>query len=127
MQEEAFQSFYKFPEEIPDLVSPVVWEDVEARALYEAFLAILCRRKQDRPVYEKVEVLRDSFSVRLQSKKILGILRARKAVRFAELFETEATSMEIAVTFLALLQLWHTARLKVEQKTGFGEILVRCA
>jgi len=127
MQEGAFLSFYKLPEEIPDLISPVVWEDVETRSLYEAFLEILSRSKKEKPIYEKVEVRHDSFSVRLQSKKILGILKAKQSVKFAELFDQEATPMEIAVTFLALLQLWHTEKLKVEQKKGFGEILVRCA
>jgi segregation and condensation protein A len=127
MQEEAFLSFYKLPEEIPGLVSPVIWEDVEIKSLYEAFLEIIGRKKQDKPAYEKVEVHHDSFSVRLQSKKILGVLKAKNSVRFAELFEENVTPMEIAVTFLALLQLWHTDKLKVEQKKGFGEILVRCA
>ena len=127
MQEEAFHNFYKLPEEIPDMVAPVVWEDVEARALYEAFLEVIKRKKQPKQVYEKVEVRHDSFSVRLQSKKITSVLKAKKSVVFAELFEGAATPMEIAVTFLALLQLWHSDKLKVEQKKGFGEILVSCA
>ncbi len=126
-QEEASMFFYKLPEEIPDLVSPVVWEDVEVKMLAEAFLEIISRAKRERPAYEKVEVHHDSFSVRLQSKKILGLLKTKEDVRFTELFEKGATPMEIAVTFLALLELWHTSKLMVEQKKGFGEITVKCA
>jgi segregation and condensation protein A len=127
MQDKAGMNFYKLPEELPELVSPVVWEDVQAQSLYEAFLEVLKRKKLEKPVYERVEVKRDSFSVRLQSRKILGVLKSRKSVVFAELFEGGVTPMEIAVTFLALLQLWHSDKLRVEQKKGFGEILVKCA
>ncbi len=127
MQDKAGMNFYKLPEELPELVSPVVWEDVQAQSLYEAFLEVLKRKKLEKPVYERVEVRRDSFSVRLQSRKILGVLKSRKSVVFAELFEGGVTPMEIAVTFLALLQLWHSDKLRVEQKKGFGEILVKCA
>lgn len=127
MQDSALQYYYKLPEEIPDLVSPVVWEDIHVRGLYEALLEVLSRKKENKPVFEKVEVHHDSFSVRLQTKKILNLLRTHKTVRFAELFEDRATPMEIAVTFLALLQLWHTDKLLIDQKSHFGEITVKCA
>jgi segregation and condensation protein A len=127
MQEAAGAYYYRLPEELPDLVSPVVWEDVEVRALYQAFCEILARNKERTPLFEKVEVLQDSYSVRLQTKKILGLLRAHKEIRFVELFEENASAMEIAVTFLALLQLWHTDKLLIDQKTSFGEIFVKAA
>ena len=127
MQDAALQYYYKLPEEIPDLVSPVVWEDIHVTGLYEALLEVLSRKKENKPVFEKVEVHHDSFSVRLQSKKILNLLRIKKTVRFAELFEDRAAPMEIAVTFLALLQLWHTDKLLIDQKSHFGEIMVKCA
>jgi Uncharacterized conserved protein len=127
LQEAAGAYYYRLPEEMPDLVSPVVWEDLEVRALYEAFNELLARRKEHKPLFEKVEVQHDSFSVRAQTKKILGILRTKREMHFAELFEEEASSMEIAVTFLALLQLWHTDKLLIEQTKSFGEILVKAA
>lgn len=127
LQEAAGAYYYRLPEELPGLVSPVVWEDVEVRALYEAFSELLARRKERQPLFEKVEVAQDSFSVRLQTKKILGVLRARREIRFVELFEEEASAMEVAVTFLALLQLWHTDKLLIEQRANFGEILVKAA
>ena len=127
MQDAALQYYYKLPEEIPDLVSPVVWEDIHVTGLYEALLEVLSRKKENKPVFEKVEVHQDSFSVRLQSKKILNLLRIKKTVKFAELFEDRAAPMEIAVTFLALLQLWHTDKLLIDQKSHFGEIMVKCA
>ncbi|MEI6101300.1 MAG: segregation/condensation protein A, partial [Eubacteriales bacterium] len=65
--------------------------------------------------------------VRAQSKKILNLLKANKELRFIELFEEEATAMEIAVTFLAMLQLWHTDKLMIDQKSSFGDILVKAA
>lgn len=127
MQDAAMQYYYKLPEEIPDLVSQVVWEDIHVNGLYEALLEVLSRKKENKPVFERVEVHQDSFSVRLQSKKIMNLLRSKKTIKFVELFEDRAGSMEIAVTFLALLQLWHTDKLLIDQKSHFGEIMVKCA
>lgn len=127
LQEAAGAYYYKLPEDMPDLVSPVVWEDVEVNALYLAFCELLARKKENKPLYEKVEVLQDSFSVRAQTKKILNLLKANTELRFTQLFEEEATVMEIAVTFLAMLQLWHTDKLVIDQTSSFGEILVKAA
>lgn len=127
LEETAGKYYYKLPEEIPDLVSPVQWEDLEVRALHEAFLELMNRAAARKPLFERVEVSQDSFSVRVQTKKIMGLLRDCKEVRFAELFAPEATAMEVAVTFLAMLQLWHTDKLRVIQHGNFEEIMVKTA
>lgn len=127
LQDAALEYYYKLPEEIPDLVSPVIWEDIHVQGLYEALLEVLSREKEKKPGYERVEVHQDSFSVRLQTKKILNLLKIKGTVKFIEIFEENASPMEIAVTFLALLQLWHMDKLRVDQRSHFGQITVKSA
>lgn len=127
LEENAGGRYFKLPEEIPDIVAPVVWENTSVSSLYEAFLDIMKKHKENKNPYKKVEVVRDSFSVRIQSKKIENMLLSRKKFSFAEIFDKDATSMEVAVTFIALLQLWHTGKVNIEQKNVFDEIMLFAA
>lgn len=127
MEEEADNIYYKLPEEIPDIVAPVEWEDARVSDLYEAFLKVLTKKKADKDVYKTVDVKRDSFSVREQTKKIYSLLAKKKRFSFFELFEDTHIPMEIAVTFMALLEMLHLNKLKFEQKQNFGDIILMSA
>ncbi|MEA5003853.1 MAG: segregation/condensation protein A, partial [Christensenella sp.] len=90
-----------------------------------AFLELLKNRKKDgaeEEKYRKVEIKQDTFSIRAQKKKILGRLKSEKKLSFFSLFEQQATQMEIAVTFIALLELWHTSTISIRQKSAFNDI-----
>ena len=64
------------------------------------------------------------FSIRVQKKKILERLQREKKISFFSLFEEKATHMEIAVTFIALLELWHISKLMINQRAAFGDIIL---
>ena len=49
-------------------------------------------------------------------------LRQEKEIAFSSLFDEQASRMEIAVTFIALLELWHIGELAVRQKKAFSDI-----
>ncbi len=115
--------FYKLPEELYD-EQEIVIEGVETDDLYLAFLEILQRKKAERPEPEKVEIHKDSFSIRAKKADILSRLRARRSVTFSELFERDASAMEMAVTFIALLELWHVRKITVEQRRQFADIML---
>lgn len=123
LEAQAEDTFYKYPEELPELISPVKWEDTEVQLLMEAYLHVLREKKRNQPVYTSVAVHRDTYSVRVQTKKILGLLHRKKEVHFAELFEEHREPLEIAVTFLALLQLWHLRKLRIRQAKPFADIV----
>ena len=124
MEESASEIYYKLPDELLDSTQEIILEDASVDALYLAFLALLAkRRKQDAPkAARQVEIIQDKFSIRLQKKKILRLIRSAKKISFDSLFEGQVSHMEIAVTFVALLELWHTGKISVRQTHAFQTI-----
>lgn len=114
--------YYKLPEELVDIDQELFIEGSDADALYMAFLELLKNRKKAPEERRKVEIRQDTFSIRVQKKKILEQLRSTKKIFFFSLFEERATHMEIAVTFVALLELWHVGQLVVRQNRAFADI-----
>ena len=126
LEKESNQVYYKLPEEIFDLSQEVVIEGADTDVLYLAFLELLKSRKKaeaEEP-YKKVEIKQDTFSIRVQKKKILSRLKQEKRVSFSSLFEKQASHMEIAVTFIALLELWHVSKIAIRQKKAFDDIML---
>lgn len=125
LEKEAENRFYKLPEELLNVESEIVIEDADAQMLYRAFLSLLQKEKMREPRFKQVEIRQDSFSIRAQKKKILNILRSEKNVLFYSLFEQGASRMEIAVTFVALLELWNVGEIKVKQRSTFQDIVIQ--
>ncbi len=125
MEATAKNVFYKLPEELFDAEQEMVIEDTDADMLYLAFLNVL-KRKKEHTAKEtpQVEIRSDTFSIRRQKKKLLDLLKRNRRMPFGQLFDQNATQMEIAVTFVALLELWHIGRLAVAQRASFGEIIL---
>ena len=124
LEHDAEDVFYKLPEEIPDLVSPVVWEEAEVSLLLDAYRKVLQKKKENAKLYDKVSMKHDIFSVRVLSRKIMSLLKNNKKVRFSGIFTETSDPMEIAVTFVALLQLWHDRKISVSQNRQFDEIYI---
>ena len=70
------------------------------------------------------EIFEESFTVADKIDYIMRALPGRNSVSFYDLFASAANRAEIAVTFLALLELIRLKRLKVVQVEAFGEIRV---
>lgn len=124
MEREAKDVYYKLPEELVDFEQEIVIEGSGTDMLYMAFLELLRNRKKEPEERRRVEIKQDVFSIRVQKKKILERLKREKRVSFFSLFEERATHMEIAVTFVALLELWHVSRLAIRQKKAFSDIVL---
>lgn len=125
MENEAKAAYYKLPEELVDIEQELTIEGSDADALYMAFLELLKNRRKEPEERRRVEIRRDTFSIRVQKKKILERLKQEKKVYFSSLFEGQATQMEIAVTFVALLELWHVGKLAVRQERAFSDIALK--
>ena len=54
LEHDAEDVFYKLPEEIPDLVSPVVWEEAEVSLLLDAYRKVLQKKKENAKKTEDV-------------------------------------------------------------------------
>lgn len=126
LEKQSKQVYYKLPEELFDLSQEVVIDGADTDVLYLAFLELLKNRKrsEEEAQYRKVEIQQDTFSIRVQKKKILNRLKQEKRVYFFSLFEEHASHMEIAVTFIALLELWHVGKIAIRQKKAFEDIML---
>jgi segregation and condensation protein A len=94
--------------------------------IYKAFLETLARREL---TADKVRggfgsIQRDAYTVTEKVVWLSKLVKERKVVRFAELFDGAADKAEIIVTFLALLELMRQNILHAAQETEFGEIII---
>jgi segregation and condensation protein A len=71
------------------------------------------------------EIFEENFSVSDKIDFIIRVVGAEKSVAFSELFASAASRTEIAVTFLALLELIRMKQLRVFQDAPFAEIEIR--
>lgn len=94
------------PEPGPVRLRVELWDFVEA-------LRALLARRQPEPVHT---VDRESVSVRACAERLLAKLRLQRRLRFEELFEVEASRLEIVATFLALLELIRLGALAAVQE-----------
>lgn len=87
--------------------------------LVKAFQTVL-QRARERDGFK--EIYEDKFSVSDKIQAILELIERDGRLRFFELFNDMTSRTEIAVTFLALLELIRLKQLKCVQSDVFGDI-----
>jgi segregation and condensation protein A len=87
--------------------------------LVKAFQTVL-QRARERDGFK--EIYEDRFSVSDKIQSILELIEKTDRLRFFELFNDMTSRTEIAVTFLALLELIRLKQLKCVQSDVFGDI-----
>jgi segregation and condensation protein A len=75
--------------------------EIPLYSLVEAFQAVLARTK----VRMSHDVVADRISLADRIHQVSDVLRARKRLQFAELFEGLMTKFDLVITFLALLEM----------------------
>ncbi|MCU0664265.1 MAG: segregation/condensation protein A, partial [Myxococcota bacterium] len=90
-------------------------------ALVEAFQKVLARKKPT-SVHE-VTIARVSLSLRM--RELLDTLRDHDTLTFAELFEEDATRVDLVITFLAVLELTKLGIMAIYQADTHSEIHLR--
>ncbi|MDP8247737.1 MAG: segregation/condensation protein A [Candidatus Tritonobacter lacicola] len=74
------------------------------------------------------EIVEDRFTVSDRIVYILGMLRKSAAIKFYSLFTDAASRTEIVVTFLALLELMRSKKVRVRQERAFDPIeIITCS
>jgi segregation and condensation protein A len=91
--------------------------------LISAFRKVLKRIEQKRE--DLREIFEESFTVADKIDYIMRSIPGGKSVSFSDLFAFAASRAEIAVTFLALLELIRMKQVSVLQSELFGEIEIR--
>lgn len=95
-------------------------QDVSLFDLIRAFNEVLKRAKPE----GIGEISAHEFTVVDQIALVLGIVRSRRQVRFADFFSPGAPRAQIICTFLAMLELIRLRQIRVTQTEPFGEILL---
>jgi len=125
LEEAGLCSYYKMPEEIVLPDEKWEFEEMTLQGLTEAFMEVLARIPDAQPErLEVIEIRRDTVSFKERRKHILGMLSKMKTLNFFSLFEDSRTRLEVAVTFLALLDLIHKSVVTIRQPGCFEDITI---
>lgn len=117
--------YYKLPEEVSFGDEKWELEQITLDKLCEAYREVLFRLPDAQ--YERVEevqIHKDIFTVRERSRHILKTLGRMGSASFFSLFESSRTRLEVAVTFLALLELIHKNLVSISQKACYQDIII---
>jgi segregation and condensation protein A len=93
---------------------------LEVEALAAAFRRVLEKRNRSEPEPLPLPVMRVSDKI----AEIEAGLAAHGRVQFEELLQQAQSRLEVVVTFLAVLELWHQERIVVVQQGLFAPILL---
>lgn len=122
MEEENLKVYYKLPEEI-HMEERIELNEMHLDSLMAAFEEVL-RRLDDKSVKKQREIKRDTYTIKGKMSYIRRRLAAKKQMSFFEMFEEDGNKSEVVTTFAAMLELWRSSFLKLEQKETFGDITV---
>jgi segregation and condensation protein A len=125
LEENALCTYYKLPEEIafPDEKWEI--EQMTLQGLYEAFQEVLARIPDAQPErLDAIEIQRETFTLKDRRKHILDMLSKMKTVNFFALFSGVRSKLEVAVTFVALLDLIHKNIVTFKQSRCFEDITI---
>ena len=117
-------SHARLPEDVPLPPKEIALDGADMDKLYEAFLQLLGRKREQTNAPLSQHVRPDVYTVRSQMRRIRDILLERKNVRFEELFEADAAKMEMIVTFMALLEMICHGEIVLRQKAPFAPIRI---
>ncbi len=125
MEATAETTYYKLPEEIGFPEEKMELEQITLESLCAAYLEVLNRQPDAEYEHiEEVEIRKDAFTIRERSRFILRILSQDGMTTFGALFGAAHTRMEVAVTFIALLNMLHKNLVSIKQDNCFEEIYI---
>jgi len=124
-EEKGSRVYYRLPEEIAFSGERIEIEDVSLCALSEAYKDVLSRKPDGGAErIEEVEISREIYTIRERAKFILSRLSGVNCSTFFSMFAEGRTRMEVAVTFVALLELIHESIVTIKQEGHFGDIYI---
>lgn len=117
--------YYKLPEEVSFGEEKWEIEQVTLDSLCDAYKEVLLRlpdAKYER--VQEVEIHKDMFTVKDRTRYILHKLSRMGSASFFSLFDQSRTRLEVAVTFLAVLDLLHRNFISITQEACYQDILI---
>jgi segregation and condensation protein A len=119
------QSFAR-PGRLVDPEALLIWAPPRLVGLSVEALALVFRRVlSEQRLSELEELPLPLVTVAQKMAEVEALLRTRGSLTLAEALRTADSRFAVVVTFLAVLEMWHQARLIVAQETLFGPITIR--
>lgn len=103
---------------------------VDPDRFIQVFKDFLEKRKKLEEIqhnYDPKKITRVRFGIKEKVKAIRNYLREYEEITFGEIMQECEDSYEIAVTFVAMLEMMKAGTITVSQKSNFGEILIERA
>ena len=122
-KEEGNRLFTRLPEDLPAAPEEASIKNTDPASLFAAFQRVLLRQQTPAEPLKR-KVVRDTYTVRLQTVRLRTALKKFGSVLFEDLFEPDADKMEKVVTFMALLEMMAHGEAKARQEVPFGPIHV---
>ena len=121
LEEDRKLMYSKIPSELTEYKSDevLISEDLSLEDLVKAFMDFEERKELDKPL--NTVVTRKEYSVKVRCRDILNKLRKNKQMRFDELFDVRSKDY-VVVTFLAILDLAKSGKLKIKQDRSLETI-----
>lgn len=132
-QIDAVRTVYKaqtLPKEVAEYVEPIDYDklvgDLDLAKLNQIFKSIVRKQK------DKIDPVRSKFGniekdeVNLEEKQLFieMYVATHKQFSFRALLESQPTKMEIVVTFLVMLEMMKTGKIKIVQDNLFDDIMI---
>ena len=73
---------------------------------------------------EEVQISKDAFTIKERSRYILRALSGMGSASFFSLFSVARSRLEVAVTFIALLDLIHKNLVAIRQEKSYEDIMI---
>ena len=113
--------YSKIPSELTEFKNDevLISDDISLDDLVQAFMAFQKQKELDKPL--NTVVTRKEYSVRVRCRDIMNKLEKNKKIKFTDLFDIRSKDY-VVVTFLAILDLAKSGRLKIKQDRNLDEI-----
>lgn len=119
------QSFAR-PGRLVDPEAMLVWSPPQLVGLNVQALAHVFRRViAEKRLSEPEQVPPPMVTIAQKIAEVEALLREQESIALEEVLRTADSRFAVVVTFLAVLELWHGARLIVEQEALFATITIR--
>jgi len=126
IEEAARRVFTKLPEEFPLPPKETEWVGMTTEGLVQAFMDVWKRRPAEEKEpnhYAPRDIRRDQHTVQECMLGMIQKIKAKKKMRFEEMFSGAPTREEVVTYFLALLELIRVGEIRAAQEGG-GEIIL---
>lgn len=117
--------YFKLPEEIGFPEEKLLLEQMTLDGLCAAYLEVLSRQPDaEMERIEEVEIRKDTFTIRERARYIMRMLNQYGMTTFGRLFSEARSRLEVAVTFVALINMLHRNLISIQQDGCFEEIYI---